>query len=81
MKKEYTKICVENMQDYLDNREEYDKYDIVYGTIKRNVGVGHHHIPVYKRPEELSGMQIANIIDGFFWSVDDYNYYLDCWYD
>lgn len=77
--KKYTKIEVDNREQYLANKKEYDKYDIVYSS-QRNVGHS-HYFTIYKQPAELDNYELASEIDGFFFNVYRNGDTLDCWFD
>lgn len=76
-----SKVCCGTLEEFENNQEKYKDYDIVYGTIQRNAGVGYHRIPVYRKPEEMTDYEVAVAIDGFFYDVINCGGILECWYD
>ena len=77
--KKYTKCEVFSEQQYLSNKKQYNKYDIVYSA-RKNFGSS-HYFTIYKQPKELSDIELANIIDGYFFAVFRSGNTLDCWFD
>lgn len=76
--KKYTKIEVMSEQEYLQNKQEYDKYDIIYSS-NRNVG-NSHYFTIYKQPD-INDEELASEIDGYFFAVHRLGNVLDCWFD
>ena len=75
----YTQCECRDNNDYLENKEEYDKYDVVYSA-RRNVGTS-HYFTIYKQPKELTDWEVACVIDGYFFNVFRHGDTLDCWFD
>lgn len=63
---EYKKIVILSDEEYDENT--YLDYDIIY-SIKSNIGKYYHIITVYKKPNEISDIQIINDFEGFFFDI------------
>lgn len=75
----YTHYECKGYNDYLEHKEEYDKYDVVYSA-EWNVGTS-HYFTIYKQPSGLTDWEVACIIDGCFYNVIRHGNTLDCWWD